>query len=87
MNVIVNYEPFAPVAQLEAKVEELQALNAVLAQDLTAVCEQVADKCGVIARLEQELAVFKARQRAGQYRFGKATAEVTGRFKIQEIRR
>jgi uncharacterized coiled-coil protein SlyX len=82
----VNWEPYAPVADLERRVEELEALNAVLHEDLTAVCNQVAVKCGVIARLEQELEHLKSRHRAGQYRFGRTTTEGSGRFKIQRSR-
>jgi len=51
----VQHEPFAPVAELER-------LNEALREDCSALCEQLADKCGLIARLEQEVAQLK-RQR------------------------
>ena len=61
MNVFVEYEPFAPVAAVERE-------NDVLRADVHALCEQLADKCMMIARLEQEIARFKKRQSAGEYR-------------------
>ena len=83
---IVSWEPFPPIAALERRVEELESLNQALREDVTAVCDQVAIKCGVIARLEQELAQLKAQQRVGEYRFARATTEGSGRFRVQEGR-
>jgi len=87
VSVIVNLEPFAPIARLEARVEELEALNAAYLADQTALCELVADKDGKIARLEQQVAALNKRLRTGEYRFTSATTEGSGRFRIQEVRR
>lgn len=48
---IVQPEPFAPVAKLERRIAELEALNRALIEDQNALCNQIANKCQEIATL------------------------------------
>lgn len=78
MNVIVQYDPFAPVAELERKVEALESVNAALLADQTALCDLLAQKCQRIALLEQENARLKQR---GVYKFSQPQCN-TGRYRV-----
>lgn len=79
MNVpIVQYDPFAPVAELERKVESLEAVNAALLADQTALCDLLAEAHGKLARAEQEIARLKQR---GVYKFTQPQRN-TGRYRI-----
>lgn len=49
MNIIVDYDTFAPIANLERE-------NDALREDLTGICEQFADKCRQLAEAELTIA-------------------------------
>jgi len=64
---IVQWEPFAPVAELESRAYRLERENSALTEDNTSLCSLVeaqslmlADKCRQIALLEQEVARLKS---------------------------
>jgi len=58
-------QPFRLVAPLEQRLEALEAENAAFRDDQQSLCDLLADKCGQIARLEQELAQLKKHQNRG----------------------
>ena len=76
-------EPFQLVAPLERRLEALESVIAAFREDQTSLCDLLADKCGQIARLEQELAQLKRGKSRGEYRLQRPVVDHFGALRVR----